>query len=285
MAATELLKANRLYRFKKLDILDDNLRCKLPEAYKKFYREWRLTVPSPVNYIPRSEKWERNPETGVVSPVQNIPILPKYPDESHKGLWGGEGVVDGLIQKNKKYYPKTPHFWFPQLKRSVIYSEILNRFMSTIVTNRTINLILDNNGLDHYLLKSKACDIQSELGVKLKRKMLLALYNKDLYNDDPVKKEQVYNKYKDYLVDYSKEDIEWYGLNMYEALMKLENDAEAVSPQPMKHLFRKQLIDQLKQELIDEMTTSATLKAETSKRSWLSKINPFSSSQESPKTK
>lgn len=86
-------------------------------------------------------------------PVQNIPILPRYPDESHKGLWGGEGVVCGFIQKKRKYYPKTPHFWFPQLKRSVIYSEILNKYMSTLLTRRTIDLILDNHGLDHYLLK------------------------------------------------------------------------------------------------------------------------------------
>lgn len=38
----------------------------LPEAYRKFWREWRLMTPTAVHYIPKEEKWERNELTGEV---------------------------------------------------------------------------------------------------------------------------------------------------------------------------------------------------------------------------
>jgi hypothetical protein len=49
------------------------------------------------------------------------------------------------------------------------------------------------------LFQTPACDLQSQLAFKLKRKMLLSLLKKDLYPDDPVKREDVYNTYKKYL--------------------------------------------------------------------------------------
>lgn len=67
-------------------------------------------------------------------------------------MWGGEGVVQGF-QKRDKYRRRVPHFWVPILKRSVVYSEILNKYISVVVTDRTINLINSNYGFDHYLLK------------------------------------------------------------------------------------------------------------------------------------
>jgi large subunit ribosomal protein L28 len=134
-----------------------------------------------------------------------------------------------------------PHYWFPTLLRSIVYSEILDKHMAIIVTQRTLNLIHENYGLDHYILKvtilimhvfllphkrdielklsillpstlngrlskedtclfqTPACDLQSLLAFKLKRKMLLSLLKKDMYPDDPVKREDVYNTYKKYL--------------------------------------------------------------------------------------
>lgn len=47
--------------------------------------------------------------------------------------------------------------------------------------------------------QTPACDLQSLLAFKLKRKMLLSLMNRDLYPNDPVKREDVYNTYKKYL--------------------------------------------------------------------------------------
>lgn len=37
------------------------------------------------------------------------------------------------------------------------------------------------------------------MALKLKREMLLSLYDKTLYPNDEVKKNEVYEKYKDYL--------------------------------------------------------------------------------------
>lgn len=53
------------------------------------------------------------------------------------------------------------------------------------------------------LFQTPACDLQSQLAFKLKRKMLLSLLKKDLYPDDPVKREDVYNTYKKYLENVS----------------------------------------------------------------------------------
>jgi hypothetical protein len=37
--------------------------ARLPEAYKKFWYEWKKQKPTPVHYIPEPGKWKRNPET------------------------------------------------------------------------------------------------------------------------------------------------------------------------------------------------------------------------------
>ena len=37
----------------------------LPESYQKFFKKWKdEDNATPVHWIPRLEKWERNPETG-----------------------------------------------------------------------------------------------------------------------------------------------------------------------------------------------------------------------------
>jgi hypothetical protein len=56
-----------------------------------------------------------------------------------------------------------------------------------------------NKEEDICLFQTPACDLQSLFAFKLKRKMLLSLLKKDLYPDDPVKREDVYNTYKKYL--------------------------------------------------------------------------------------
>lgn len=38
----------------------------LPEAYVKFWREWKLATPTAVHHIPKESKWERNEITGEV---------------------------------------------------------------------------------------------------------------------------------------------------------------------------------------------------------------------------
>lgn len=41
---------------------------------------------------------------------------------------------------------------------------------------------------------------------------------------------------------------------MYEAIMKLENDREAVPPKPLKIELRKKLIEELKLQVLDELS-------------------------------
>lgn len=67
-------------------------------------------------------------------------------------MWGGEAVVQGF-QSRGKNQRRVPHFWVPVLKRSVVHSEVLDKYFSVIVTDRTIKLINSNYGFDHYLLK------------------------------------------------------------------------------------------------------------------------------------
>lgn len=138
--------------FKKPTRFDVGLGAELPEAYKKFWREWKQTKPVAVHYIPKEGRWERDEITGEVKPIQDIPIPLIDVPESHKGIWGGEAIIKGF-QKRHQLKRRVPHFWVPVLRRSVVYSEVLNQYMSVTVTNRTINLIHESLGFDHYLLK------------------------------------------------------------------------------------------------------------------------------------
>lgn len=102
--------------------------------------------------MPKEGTWERNELTGVTTPVQNVPIPVIYPPEHHEGIWGGEGVVKGF-QKRSPYKKRVPHYWVPVLRRTVLHSVVLNQYWSTIVTERTMDLIHESHGFDHYLLK------------------------------------------------------------------------------------------------------------------------------------
>ncbi|CAA9997308.1 unnamed protein product [Nesidiocoris tenuis] len=186
-----------LYKFKKPDLMSTE-GVNLPEAYKKFYTEWKLTKPAPVHYIPPASQWVRDDETGEVKRAVDVPIPVKYVPESHKGIWGGEGVIKGF-QKRQPLKARVPHFWVPNLKKSAVYSEILDLRMEMTVTERTIELIIENRGFDNYLLNTRACDLQSTLALKIKKKLLQALYYKTLYPDDPLKREEVYKKYAHFL--------------------------------------------------------------------------------------
>lgn len=90
--------------------------------------------------------------TGEIKPIQNIPIPLIDTPESHKGIWGGEAVIKGF-QKRDRLKRRVPHFWVPVLRRSVVHSQVLNEYMSVVVTDRTIEKIHECHGFDHYLLK------------------------------------------------------------------------------------------------------------------------------------
>ncbi|RXG69545.1 39S ribosomal protein L28, mitochondrial [Armadillidium vulgare] len=275
--------------------LDDGPLSRTPEHYKKFIYDWKVATPSPVHYIPEDGLWKKE-ENGEME-IHNHPLPLKYPIEMHEGLWGGDAIIKGLIQKETKkdrrriifsflhfhkkkfrYHPipiKNPYeidegpwpfdgvvkevaphyyrfyddptgnFWIPRLIETIVYSEILNRYVKTIVTYRALEMIDKHYGLDPYILKTPPCDLYTEMALKMKREMLYALHDKSLYPDDPEKREEIYNKYKEHLIP--EEEIEWFGLNLREAYrkqMKLEEASAKIGP--YKHIFRKEFIEQLK---------------------------------------
>lgn len=271
MSAKELAK--RLYYIPKLTRWTKGVGAELPEEYKKFWKEWKLQKPAAIHYIEQEGSYIRNEKTEVVRPVQNIPIPLRYPREFHEGLWGGETIVQGFKKKHR-FARRYPHFWFPQLRKTVVYSEVLDLYLNTVVTNRAINLINEHHGLDHYILKTSACDLMSELALRLKRKILTALADKTLYPDDSVKREEIYNKYKEYLTAYTREEIEWYGLTYKEATMKWINkkkEQELQQIQPLKIRYRAELIAKLKEE-----ETKAAEEKLSKSLTWSAKLlNPF----------
>lgn len=108
------------------------------------------------------------------------------------------------FQKRDPRRRRVPHYWVPVLKRTVVKSEVLNTHLSVTVTDRTIKLINDHYGFDHYLLKTPACDLVSMLALKLKKQILTELMNGcPRYAHDPAKQEAVYEEYKTYLTSVS----------------------------------------------------------------------------------
>lgn len=249
-------------------VLEIGRNKKLPEAYKNFYREWKYKEKIPVHYISNNNIYEKN-DDGQTVPVQNVPLPLLYTTQMENGIWGGEWIVQGFRKKHPKK-PKVPKFWMPKLLNGVIYSEVLNKHMRTVITPRAIELINEHYGLDNYLLKSPACDLATLLSLKLKRKILHALYYKTLYPENEEQRTEVYDRYKRYLENYTEEDIIWYGLTIDEAhrkmggMIQVEKENSIV---PLKHKFRKEFVEKLKSD--------PSLVSGTEKSWWRKTLFPF----------
>lgn len=221
--------------------------------------------------------FQREDVTGLVTPIQNVPLPLIDPPESHQGIWGGEAIVKGF-QKRNPYKRRVPHFWVPVLRRSVVHSQVLNEYMAVTVTDRTLDQIHDNHGFDHYLLKTPACDLRSMLAIKLKKKVLVDLLaGCPKLASEPEKQQAVLKEYACYLSQYTPEEIDWYGLTYVEAVLKIKNEVESKEDKrPHKLIFRQKLIEQLKEAGISEAQgTTEELKAmeDSSSSSWLSKLS------------
>lgn len=110
---------------------------------------------------------------------------------------------------------------------------------------------MENNGFDHYVLKTKACDLRSLLVMKIKKKMLRDILDGfPAWVDVPSRQKELSSEYSNYAKGFSDEDIEWYGLSWQEALFKLREiqEAEAEKVTPHKEIFRSKLIEQLRQK-------------------------------------
>lgn len=196
------------------------------------------------------------------------------PTEAQNQMWGGEGVIRGF-QKRTPYKRRVPHFWIPVLRRSVVRSEVLNEHLAVVVTNRTMNLIHDCHGFDHYLLKTPACDLKQLLPLRLKRRVLETLQaGCPNWAGNPSKQQQLVAEYKKYLDQYTAEEIEWYGYTFREAMTKLEKKIEEETLDiPHKLIFREKLLEHLKNAGIAEAQGDASTDETT--KSWMAKLNPF----------
>uniref|UniRef100_A0A1S4GY32 Uncharacterized protein n=1 Tax=Anopheles gambiae TaxID=7165 RepID=A0A1S4GY32_ANOGA len=283
MASATPQGAKLLYGLRKSNKFAKGLGAMLPQAYRKFWNEWKNQTPAAVHYVPKDGMFQREDITGLVSPIQNVPLPLIDPPEAHDGIWGGEAVIKGF-QKRNQYKRRVPHFWVPVLRRSVVHSRVLNEYMAVTVTDRTLAQIHDHHGFDHYLLKTPACDLRSLLAIKLKKKVLEELAaGCPRLAAEPSKQQEYLKEFACYLEQYTPEEIEWYGLTYTEALMKMKSITEEHDAQlPQKLLFRQKLIEQLREAGIreaqegerggSEVEELKGIKDSTSS-SWLSKLS------------
>ncbi|KAL0271847.1 UNVERIFIED_CONTAM: hypothetical protein PYX00_008813 [Menopon gallinae] len=239
--------SNKLFSKIRENVFDRGAATRLPEEYKKFWKEWRETTPEPVHYIAAKGNWRKTKE-GEIKEVVNVPLPGRYTKELNQVITGGEMIIQGFKQKNKKAR-RNPHFWMPLVRKSAIYSEVLDKHIAVLITRRAVELIVKHEGFDSYVLKTRACDLGSLLAIRLKRKILLALRDKTLPYDES-KNEMILQKYKDYILPHK--EIEWYGLTLLEALYKLEDEEERkdlAGIEPFKHKFRRDLIATIKGEM------------------------------------
>ncbi|QQP52915.1 39S ribosomal protein L28_ mitochondrial, partial [Caligus rogercresseyi] len=205
---------------------------------------------------------------GVVQRVQNIDIPVIYPDEFHNGLWGGEGVIKGLLEPEKqRHYPnlRVPQcrYWWPKLHFAVVYSRILDKYIEMPATRRGLKLVDEASGFDNYLLNTPVNEIYSWTLLRIKREILLSL----CFPEERGLKPQIFDEYESYRVDFDVAD--WHGLRMEEAYHKVKraNKVEALrkSRIPLKEVYREELVGALRRGYLEEVDTELVIKEEAEK--------------------
>ncbi|XP_030633378.1 large ribosomal subunit protein bL28m [Chanos chanos] len=229
--------------------LKQGIYARLPQHYLRSLEQTSLATP--VHWKPLGVKYRANPKTGLRERVEDVPIPIYYPPESQTGLWGGEGWICGYrYANNDKLSTRLKKTWKPQLFKRELYSEILDQKFKITVTARALDLIDAAYGFDFYILKTPMQDLNSKLGMDLKRAMLLRLARKDteLYPEDPKQREKIYNKYKQFEIP--AEEAEWVGLSLEEAVEK-QRLLEHKEPEP---LFKKCVEDLVKELAIQKLS-------------------------------
>ncbi|XP_057694528.1 39S ribosomal protein L28, mitochondrial [Corythoichthys intestinalis] len=235
--------------------LKEGIYARLPKHYLK---SLELKEPTPVHWRPLGVKYRRNPKTGEKERVQDVPIPIYYPLESQNGLWGGEGWISGYrYANNDKMSNRLTKTWKPQLFKRELYSEILDHKFTITVTSRTMDLIDAAFGFDFYILKTPKEDLNSKLGMDLKRAMLLRLARRDtqLYPDDAAKRDEVYAKYKRFEIP--EDEAEWVGLTLEEAVEK-QRQLEHKEPEPLFKACVENLLEELHIQKLSEPHLSET---------------------------
>ena len=244
---------------------ENGFRSRLPEHYKQRYMELFSTTPRPIHYVPEPERRYTINDQGFRIPYHDTPIPLVFPPEADKGLWGGEGIIEGIKQRKGDISKEwSSRIWKPTVVKRILYSEILDRWMAINVTSTTMERIEEVYGFDFYILKTHEVDLRSKLGMKLRRDMLQTLADKSMHPDNPEKRDHVYEKYKEFIVPV--EEIPWMGLDILEAELKQQmlEEAEYHNATPKKYQFYKELIHKLENKEVDEP-----------KENVLQKLNPF----------
>ncbi len=157
--------------------------------------------------------------------------------------------------KRKKILPRQwiPKFWWPALKKMTLYSEILDRFLSVVVTERTLRLIDGHYGFDSYILRTPEIDLCSTLGNKLKREMLCALADGLPNVKEEEKRIFLLKKHDEFQLP--RDEAEWVGLDLNEACRKLqdlEEDEQRAAEVPKKILYEKDMVRRLSDGSLDD---------------------------------
>ena len=143
-----------------------------------------------VNYLP--ERRPQHPGTWIKnSKIDNLPmkkdVLPikyTFPAEAQVGLWGGFGILQGWkMARNEKLSRRYRKEKFPELKEKIFHPQLVNGGdpLTITVTNRTLHLVEEAGGFDHYILKTPVCELNSLFGCLLKRDMLITLNSDDYH--------------------------------------------------------------------------------------------------------
>lgn len=98
-------------------------------------------------------------------------------------------------------------------------------------------------------LQTPACDLKSTLALTIKRRILQSLQaGSPEYQNDPKKQAIILSEFKQYADQYTAEEVDWYGLSYFEAIIKIRKilqESEQIVPHKVE--FRSKLIEQLRE--------------------------------------
>lgn len=225
---------------------------RLPEYYKAKQREFLNSIPKPIHQKSRETNYIVDIEHDIKTKTQDLPIPILYPTQSKFGLWGGEGIIAGMKKPKQKGFKRPEYLstklWRPKILKLIFYTEILDNYYSLTCTRRTLELIEQAKGFDNYILKTCESDLKSDIGMKLKREMLIKLAKKetDLFPNNKDKQDTIFNRYKKFVIPLH--EAEWIGLKPWEAMVKqkkIEQKNIFEITKPLKELYAEKIITKL----------------------------------------
>ena len=197
------------------EVWSTGLYARLPQFYRTQYEAWekyRATARTPHEIPPEVKSPWTTDKYGAPKLACDVPIRVHYPDQCDKGIWGGEGIVEGLTKKSKRWFDAySPRIWRPSLSRRVFYSEILDKHLLITCTPRTLDLVDEHNGFDQYILKTHPVDLRSQLALDIRRNILLALAKGTCAKE-------LQNRYAKFIIPAN--EAEWFGLPLDKAIEK-----------------------------------------------------------------